>query len=97
MKRIGVRLVGVGRAVTEHDYVAALFHVGDEPLHIHRAGDLDVRHHPHLLVRAVSYRTVQFIASRWQANSKLACRTSLDRLQLLLDSLPFDLERVWHR
>ena len=54
MKRIGVRLVRVGRAVTEHDYVAAAFHAGDQLFEIHRADDLDVSDHPHLLVRAVA-------------------------------------------
>src|SRR5258706_11671395 len=97
MKRIGVRLVGVGRAVAEHDYVAALFHVGQELFEIHRADDLDVRDHPHLLVRAVAYRTVQLVSAWRQVNAKLARRASIDRLQLLLDSLPFDLERVWYR
>ena len=97
MKRIGVCLVGVGGAVAEHDYVAALFHIGDELFEIHRADDLDVRDHPHLLVRAIPYRAIQLVTARRQVKSKLAGRAGIDRLQLLLDSLSFDLERVWHR
>jgi len=97
MKWIGVRLVGIGRAVAEHDYVTALFHRVDQSAEIHGAQDLDVRDHSHLLVRSAIDWAVQLVRTGRQGESKGAGRADLDRLEILFESLSFDFERVQHR
>ena len=96
MKRIGVGLVGIGRTVAEHNYVAALFHVGHQCAEIDSAQHFEVRDHSHSFVRPATDRAIQLVGTRRQRDLKRRRRADIERLQLLFEPLPFELERVEH-